>query len=144
MIPENVTEAFGAFCKCSALESVTFLREKPSPTNFLDYYYSGNFDGCEQKIIFYVPDTIVQNYKFLIELYDIVLNYDVQPLSHNPDNIKGDVNFDGTVSSDDVVMLQDGLVKLGNIKSLAAGYLDENGTVNVFDLVIMKRKLLNT
>lgn len=142
VIPENVTEAFGAFCKCSALNSVTFLREKPSPNNFLDYYYSGNFDGCEQKIIFYVPDTVVQNYKFLIELYDIVLNYDVQTLSQNPDNIKGDVNFDGIVSLADVLMLQKALLNSGNIKSWIAGDIDENNIVNVFDLILIKRMVI--
>ncbi len=78
----------------------------------------------------------------MIELYDIVLNYDVQTLSQNPDNIKGDVNFDGIVSLADVLMLQKALLNSGNIKSWIAGDIDENNIVNVFDLILIKRMVI--
>ena len=38
-------------------------------------------------------------------------------------------------------MLQKGLVNIGSVKVWKAGDLDNNDTINVFDLILMKRMI---
>ena len=54
----------------------------------------------------------------------------------------GDVNADGTVSVADAVMLQKYLHGQGSLKLAAAADLYEDGEVDVFDLAMLKRMLL--
>ncbi|MBQ8515422.1 MAG: glycoside hydrolase family 9 protein [Ruminococcus sp.] len=56
--------------------------------------------------------------------------------------LKGDVNADGTFSLADAVMLQKWLLKAGGLTDRAAGDLNEDHSVNVFDLSLMKEMLL--
>ena len=63
----------------------------------------------------------------------------------NTDNdVEGDCNNDGQFSVADVVILQkwlfDDETELINWQSAD---LDEDGTINVFDLCLMKQKLIN-
>ncbi len=58
------------------------------------------------------------------------------------EDVQGDVNGDGAFSVADVVMLQKWLLCAGDITDRQAGDLCEDGTLNAFDLCIMKRELL--
>lgn len=55
--------------------------------------------------------------------------------------IRGDVNADGEFTAADVVMLQKWLLGAGDIFNWQAGDLCEDGSLDVFDLCIMKREL---
>lgn len=56
--------------------------------------------------------------------------------------IKGDVNVDGTVSVLDVVVLQKWLLCAGNLDCWQNADLCEDGVIDIFDLRMMKRKLI--
>ena len=56
--------------------------------------------------------------------------------------IKGDVNSDGKVSVADAVMLQKWLVSAGDITSMTAGDMDGSGSLNIFDMLELKRHLI--
>lgn len=57
--------------------------------------------------------------------------------------IMGDVNADSYFTTADVIMLQKWLVKSGELTFSEASDFDNNDIINVFDLCIMKRELLN-
>lgn len=57
--------------------------------------------------------------------------------------IRGDVNADGKFNIADAVMLQKWLLCAGDITDWQAGDLCEDGRLDVFDLCIMRRKLLS-
>ncbi|MBQ8724809.1 MAG: RICIN domain-containing protein, partial [Oscillospiraceae bacterium] len=59
-----------------------------------------------------------------------------------PEKIEGDVNTDGETSVLDIVMLQKYLLKVGSLSDSAAADMNADGIINVFDLCIMKHKLL--
>jgi len=60
-----------------------------------------------------------------------------------PDIKKGDVNNDNKIDSEDIQILSDYLVKkISSVNSETAD-MDENGKLNVFDLVILKRTVNN-
>ncbi len=63
--------------------------------------------------------------------------------AHKSEFVKGDVNTDGVFNISDVIMLQKWLVKLGDIIDADKCDLDENGKLNVFDLLIMKKNILS-
>ena len=58
--------------------------------------------------------------------------------------VAGDVNADGVFSVADVVMMQRWLIGMGRLVNWEAGDLCQDNTINVFDLCIMKRMLLET
>ncbi len=62
------------------------------------------------------------------------------------ESIKGDVNADGNFTVADVVMLQKWLLAVPDVtlSNWKAADLCEDGTLNVFDLCMMKRELVNT
>lgn len=60
--------------------------------------------------------------------------------------IRGDIDADGTVSINDIVLLQKYLIKISDLadeEMYNAADLTYDGAVNVFDMVIMKRLLLS-
>lgn len=57
-------------------------------------------------------------------------------------NIKGDVNSDGLFNAADVVMLQKWLLGVGDITNWKYGDLCEDNVLNVYDLCLMKRMLI--
>ena len=56
--------------------------------------------------------------------------------------VKGDVNGDGSVSVTDAVMLQKWLLGDGTMASPEAAEIYEDGTVDIYDLAVLKRMLL--
>ncbi len=58
--------------------------------------------------------------------------------------IKGDVNGDEKFTISDVVMLQKWLIRSGELTIWKNGDLYEDGVINVFDLCIMKRMLIES
>ncbi len=59
-----------------------------------------------------------------------------------PASASGDVNADGSFTIADIIMLQKWLICAGDITDLQAGDIYADGRLNVFDLCIMKHKLL--
>lgn len=57
-------------------------------------------------------------------------------------NVEGDVNLDGVFSIADVVMLQNWLLSSDKLTYWQHCDLCEDGVINIFDLVLMKQKLL--
>ena len=60
-----------------------------------------------------------------------------------PQIITGDVNADRQLNAADIVMLSKWLVKAGELTDPEAADADESGTVNITDLLIIKRLILN-
>lgn len=57
--------------------------------------------------------------------------------------IKGDVNADGEFNVSDVVMMQKFLLGIGSLNDWKAGNFVDDDVINVFDMVLMKRLLIN-
>ncbi len=66
----------------------------------------------------------------------------LEPVKAQPEQILGDVNADGERTVLDVVMMQKFLLNIGDLTDASAGDLCEDGRINVFDLAIMKRMVL--
>lgn len=62
-----------------------------------------------------------------------------------PESLQGDVNLDGTVSVNDVVMLQKYLLNVQKFSydNFMIADMNQDGRVNVFDLILLKKKLLS-
>lgn len=60
-----------------------------------------------------------------------------------PQDVQGDINTDGTFTVADVVILQKWLLYSGSLSNWEAADMCEDGRLNVFDLCIMKKELLN-
>ena len=58
-----------------------------------------------------------------------------------PDTVQGDVNADGTFDLADVVMLQKWLIRAGTLTDWTAGDWNDDETITVVDLCLMKRAL---
>ena len=117
-------------------ESVTASKGEECITCYNDF-----FEGCEAKVNVYVPDSKVDVYKIISETWNTV-DVQVFPLSDKQEKLLyGDVDYDGTVSLSDIIMLQKGLVNIGSVKVWKAGDLDNNDIINVFDLILMKRMI---
>lgn len=63
----------------------------------------------------------------------------------NPEQIAGDVNWDGSFDLTDIVVFQKWLLGISNISLLNWQAVDYNNdeTIDVFDLCLMKRSLLS-
>lgn len=75
----------------------------------------------------------------------IPVDYTLPYQKIEPASIKGDINKDGKLNVDDVVLLQKWLLNKPGV-TLAdwkAGDFTEDGMLNIFDLVLMKRALLS-
>lgn len=81
-------------------------------------------------------------FSFVQSIAAAALLLSVQTLPAIAEGIRGDVNADGSVSLADVVMLQKWILGAESISDLQAGDMDGNGCVDVYDLALMKRALL--
>jgi len=71
-------------------------------------------------------------------------DFTILPLSEIPKEIiTGDVNYDQTVSTADVVMMQKSFAKSDGMKLMKAADMNGDGKLNVFDLILLKRKIQN-
>ncbi len=59
-----------------------------------------------------------------------------------PKDIKGDVDDNALVEKDDVIMLQKFLVKKENLKAYKRADMNNDGVINVFDLILLKRTVI--
>ncbi|MBD5142964.1 MAG: hypothetical protein HDT22_05040 [Ruminococcus sp.] len=59
------------------------------------------------------------------------------------DNLLGDINDDGKINALDVVILQKWLSGKSSLTNWQNVDLDENGVINVYDLCLIKNKLIN-
>lgn len=112
-IPKSVTEiGEGVFGRCDALT---------------DVYYEGSeteWNELVSKNDLNVKATVSYN------------SYGTEP------KLLGDVNLDGEIGISDVVMLQKWLVKSGDLTCWQNADLCEDGKINVFDCVMLKRKVM--
>lgn len=85
-----------------------------------------------------------------ITMYDNgVLIWGTEPNGKTPDDkseLKGDINIDGKFNVADIVMLNNYIINLSDIKISEQGFIngdmDENDLLNVFDSVLMRKNLL--
>lgn len=59
------------------------------------------------------------------------------------EEVIGDVNADGVFNVVDVVMMQNWILRVGDITDRSAGDVCEDGEVDIFDLCLMKKMLLS-
>lgn len=131
-IPPSCTQVGDhAFLDCEALYSVTIKSETVTlGERSLGYIYD---NGYRMKNGFVIDADSGTGVQYAIE-NSIPLQSEI---------IRGDVNADGTFSIADAVMLQKWLLGAGEVTDWQAGDLCENDRLDVFDLCIMKRELLN-
>ncbi len=89
--------------------------------------------------------------EYLNKVYnsDYVLTLDELPDVYNyqsavPEIIKGDVNADGIFNAADLVMMQKFILGNGTLNNHEAGDFCEDGILDVFDLSIMRRELIDS
>lgn len=110
------------------------------------YYFSGDYyDSDEQKNLsnYETGDKITVNFSYYTDTNKIV-HIDSLTLESNirDDIVKGDVNADKQFNVTDLVMLQKWLLGTGDLTDWKAGDLYEDDVINVFDLCLMKRELI--
>lgn len=132
-IPESV-EKIGnrAFLNCNSLSEITILNENCE----LETY-----DALDSLAV--IPQwTIIYGYNNSTA-QDYANEYNRTFISLNP-IISGDVNDDGRFNVTDVVLLQKWILAVPNTKlaNWEAADLCEDGSLNAFDLCLMKRALL--
>jgi len=142
-IPYSVrTIVDGAFCDCSQLEKI--IIDNPNCTIYgISGHYGAGGDSC----------TICNDNG---TYYNVICGYSnssaqIYAENHNfkfevIDKTSGDVNMDGSFNIADVVMMQKWLLAVPDVKfaNWQAADLCEDGRLDVFDLCLMKRLLLNS
>ncbi|MCR4794658.1 MAG: dockerin type I repeat-containing protein [Ruminococcus sp.] len=111
---------------------VVIYKPKRSGTVTVDFNYSGGTDTYEPK-----GDT---TYSFSI---DDDLNVSLINNDDVPALVLGDCNYDGVLGVSDVVSLQKWLLGSGKMKKPENADMDQNGVIDVFDLLSMKKQLVN-
>lgn len=61
---------------------------------------------------------------------------------NSPEILHGDVNSDGQMNAADVVALQKYLLNLGELADAKAADMTQDGKINIFDLMVLKRSVL--
>ncbi len=149
-IPENVIDVMHPFNGCDNLETIILLREtKFIPTSsiqsedfsYLRLLYYEN--PAENTVHVYVPDNKFYEYNSMSDSWHNAKSK-VIPFSEMPcEIIPGDVNYDQTVSTADVVIMQKSFAKSDGMKLMKAADMNGDGKLNVFDLILLKRKIQN-
>ncbi len=167
VISEGVTEIkgitdagsiMGAFSNCSGLTSITI-------PNSVTKIGESAFRGCSGLTSITIPASVttVNSYAFyrcdsLSDVYYTgsesewnnisIDSYSNSPLTNATIHFnfvpsQGDVNMDGSFNIADVVMMQKWLLRSGKLTYWQAGDLYEDNVIDVFDLCLMKKKLIN-
>ena len=102
----------------------------PKPVKQLRKNYAATADLAEQAILF------SWNHYY----HDSDLNTEF--IAFALETQQGDVNGDGIVSVADAVMLQKWLHCIGNLDKPDTADMDGDGQIDVFDLALLKRKLV--
>lgn len=140
-IPENVNAIEnGAFSGCESLKKITILNPEceiaDDPTTICNVYdYDENYNEISSfsGTIYGFDNSTAQKYA---EKY----GYNFESLGKA--FIKGDCNDDGTVSIADAVMLQQFLLGNGDITEWRNADLCVDERIDVFDMVLMRRHLI--
>jgi hypothetical protein len=165
VLPENIKEiAEGAFEHCRYLEEVIIPQsvEKIGDKAFFDGYdcslkkavilnddatigeYAfGYYYSPSGEYTLYEDFTLYGNRGSTAETYAAENGINFIPLDKNP-TIKGDINSDGEVNSDDVKLLQDAILGEQELTPQQAEAADMNsdGNINCCDLCALKRLIL--
>jgi len=148
IIPEYTKNVDMPFYECNNLETVIFLDNQMKPNlesssehTMGDTYYLHIFNECNASPTVYVPDNNIIEYIDISDFWTLS-DFTILPLSEIPKEIiSGDVNYDQTVSTADVVMMQKSFVKNDGMKLMKAADMNGDGKLNVFDLILLKRKI---
>lgn len=134
-IPDGVTSIeSSAFSECEKLSSITI----PNSVTFIGW---AAFKHCTKLADVYYNGTEEQwNLINIIDYNDSLRNAKIH---FNYKDATGDINGDGDFTVSDVVSFQKWLLGSGKITDWKAGDFDKNDNLNIFDLCIMKHKLLN-
>lgn len=91
-------------------------------------------DATYQENVEYLKNWLGKRNEWMAEYYGI-----------NTENLVGDINVDGIFNVSDIVLLQKWLLAVPSteLSNWQAADLYEDGVIDVFDLVMMKRKLIN-
>ncbi len=155
-LEENTTYKISFNADCQGLEElpVSLLVEQVYPA-FVDYYVNSDITfNSETQLFEFVFDIgeIELDYNFNIIFY-LGCNTDKTPYTVNisdltvveyTEPVVGDVNADGSFSVADVVTLQKWLLVVPNVElaDWKAADVCEDNVLNVFDLCLMKRMLI--
>jgi len=150
VIPKNVKKIReGAFQGCTALTSVTLpdgLESLDSGFDGCTYYNSGfTYSRVPHFRLYVVKDTAGEKYAQGLKFYDNGLQkngYYLYTLDAVP---SGDVNKDGEFSVVDVIQFQKWLLKVPDVTLSDWKAVDfyADGVLNIYDLALMKRALIN-
>ena len=134
-IPDSVTNIEScSFSFCTNLKSVTISN---SVTNIEE----AAFKYCENLTDVYYKGTEEQWNQINIDNGNECLNN--AKIHFNYKDATGDINGDGDFTVSDVVSVQKWLLGSEEITDWKAGDFDRNDKLNIFDICIMKHKLLN-
>lgn len=153
----------GAFSKCHCLKSIELMDSVISIGD--DAFYNSGLTSitilnpeCEiyddERTIsngyyffesLYFNGTIIGYENSTVQAYAEKYGYKFESLGEAPDNIMGDVNDDGIFNISDIVLLQKWLLAVPDTKLVnwKAADLCKDGRIDVFDLCLLKRKLVN-
>ena len=145
IVPENVTKIGSyAFSGCTRLKNITILNPdctiydlKSTISNgdgvSVSYGYSGTIRGYENS----TAQAYAEKYGYKFEAIKE---------SEILETLLGDANDDGKVTVADAVMLQKWLLAVPNVRlaNWEACDLCKDGRIDVFDLCLLKRKLINS
>ncbi len=117
-------------------------------TELTDIYYAGTEEDWQEVMVDSTGFWFFHNARF----FDADIHFEASPEDVQPDTIKkGDINLDGVVSVCDVIYMQRYLLtQISHYDmeepraQLTAGDMDENKTVDTFDLTYLKRTLLQS
>ncbi len=133
-IPDGCTLISGlAFLNCDALNKIVIPRSVSNIGN-------DSFSSCNKLVIYGYKDSYAEKYasENIIPFIDIET---VEP----EDKIHGDLSDDGIVGAQDLVLLTDILLSMDDELSdekLEAADMNNDGKVNVIDLIYLKQLLL--
>ncbi len=134
-IPETVTEIQDrAFWNCENLTSVSILNPDCKIVDS-DSAFSTNWDGFEGIIRGYENSTA--------QAYAEKYGYSFEVLGENS-SVEGDVSGDGAFNVADAVLLQKWLLGADDVHlaDWKAADLCKDGRINIYDLIMMKKKLI--
>ncbi len=127
-IPENtVYMDFAAFAECEALSKITVL----NPDCII---YPAAETISENAVIYGYTDSTAEEYAVMFDRQFVALN--------NIPKVKGDVNADGEFNVADAVMLQKYLLSSGTLTDWTMGDLCEDGIIDIFDFIMMRKMLI--
>ncbi|MDE6004194.1 MAG: dockerin type I repeat-containing protein [Oscillospiraceae bacterium] len=109
------------------------------------------YEDCDEPYRMTIKDDAYMGYpagqvknkaEIYIHFHEAVLSSDFIRLYWTPNFVLGDIDCDGEVGVTDVVMLQKWLRGSGNLPNWQSADLHQDGIINIFDLMLLKRMLI--